>query len=213
MPAGQLTIPSTITSVVSLLCNAGILVGVGDFRQEKGKGAFGSFRVLGEGEKDADRLAKLGKRATNPVRRLEKYHHTAHIFRAREPIAPSLRLCWGKSHKHEGLARNAGRRESDRKEGDGGERERAHLHPWWAPGDGDVRLHLPPGYKRSRPCLADRIGAVLEGANDRFPARERTAGARPRRGLAPRVTHAPSGRGSGEDRALRRSAPKRHATP
>lgn len=41
-------------SVVSLLCNAGVLVGVGDYRQEKGKGAFGSFRVLGEGEKDAE---------------------------------------------------------------------------------------------------------------------------------------------------------------
>jgi len=39
-------------SVVNLLCNAGILVGVGDFRQEKGKGAFGSFRVLGEGQDD-----------------------------------------------------------------------------------------------------------------------------------------------------------------
>lgn len=43
-----------ISSVVSLLCNAGVLIGVGDFRQEKGKGAFGSFRVLGEGEKDAE---------------------------------------------------------------------------------------------------------------------------------------------------------------
>ena len=41
-------------SVVNLLCNAGILVGVGDFRQEKGKGSFGSFRVLGEGEDDPE---------------------------------------------------------------------------------------------------------------------------------------------------------------
>lgn len=39
-------------SVVTLLANAGVLVGVGDYRQEKGKGAFGSFRVIGEGEKD-----------------------------------------------------------------------------------------------------------------------------------------------------------------
>lgn len=44
----------SVQSVVSLLCNAGVLVGVGDFRQEKGKGAFGSFRVLGEGEEDAE---------------------------------------------------------------------------------------------------------------------------------------------------------------
>ncbi len=39
-------------SVVTLLCNAGVLIGVGDFRQEKGKGAFGSFRVIGDGEQD-----------------------------------------------------------------------------------------------------------------------------------------------------------------
>lgn len=39
-------------SVVSLLCNAGVLIGVGDFRQEKGKGSFGCFRVLGDGEDD-----------------------------------------------------------------------------------------------------------------------------------------------------------------
>lgn len=42
----------SIASVVALLCNAGVLVGVGDFRQEKGKGSFGSFRVLGEGQDD-----------------------------------------------------------------------------------------------------------------------------------------------------------------
>lgn len=44
----------SVVSVVSLLCNAGVLIGVGDFRQEKGKGGFGAFRVLGEGEKDAE---------------------------------------------------------------------------------------------------------------------------------------------------------------
>lgn len=44
----------SVTSVVTLLCNAGVLIGVGDFRQEKGKGAFGSFRVLGEGERDPE---------------------------------------------------------------------------------------------------------------------------------------------------------------
>lgn len=49
----QFIVPQlSITSVVSLLCNAGVLIGVGDFRQEKGKGAFGSFRVLGEDEQD-----------------------------------------------------------------------------------------------------------------------------------------------------------------
>ena len=44
----------SVQSVIALLCNAGILIGVGDFRQEKGKGSFGSFRVLGEGEDDAE---------------------------------------------------------------------------------------------------------------------------------------------------------------
>jgi len=42
----------SITSVVALLGNAGILVGVGDFRQEKGKGSFGSFRVIADGDQD-----------------------------------------------------------------------------------------------------------------------------------------------------------------
>jgi hypothetical protein len=42
------------TSVVTLLCNAGLLIGVGDFRQEKGKGGYGTFRVLGDGESDAE---------------------------------------------------------------------------------------------------------------------------------------------------------------
>ena len=44
----------SLTSVVTLLANAGILVGVGDFRQEKGKGAFGSFRVIHEDQEDAE---------------------------------------------------------------------------------------------------------------------------------------------------------------
>lgn len=42
----------TAQSVVSLLINAGILIGVGDYRQQKGKGAYGSFRVLTEDMKD-----------------------------------------------------------------------------------------------------------------------------------------------------------------
>jgi hypothetical protein len=56
----------SVTSVVTLLANAGVLVGVGDFRQEKGKGAFGSFRVLGEGDQDAmwdDLIANQGRAA------------------------------------------------------------------------------------------------------------------------------------------------------
>lgn len=35
-------------SVVSLLTNAGVIVGIGDFRQEKGRGSFGTFAVAGD---------------------------------------------------------------------------------------------------------------------------------------------------------------------
>ena len=63
----QFIVPQlSVSSVVSLLCNAGVLVGVGDFRQEKGKGAFGSFRVIGENEQDDewdDLVANQGREA------------------------------------------------------------------------------------------------------------------------------------------------------
>ena len=39
-------------TTISLLHNAGMLCGVGDFRQEKGKGSFGLFRVIGDQEMD-----------------------------------------------------------------------------------------------------------------------------------------------------------------
>jgi hypothetical protein len=39
-------------AVITLLANAGLLIGVGDYRQEKGKGAFGSFRVLDSRQDD-----------------------------------------------------------------------------------------------------------------------------------------------------------------
>lgn len=42
------------SAIVTLLVNAGVLIGLGDYRQQKGKGAFGSFRVIGEGEDDAE---------------------------------------------------------------------------------------------------------------------------------------------------------------
>jgi hypothetical protein len=40
------------TAVTTLLCNAGIVIGIGDGRQEKGKLSFGCFRVIGGNEKD-----------------------------------------------------------------------------------------------------------------------------------------------------------------
>lgn len=38
----------SVHSVVSLLSNAGVIVGIGDFRQEKGRGSYGCFSVHGE---------------------------------------------------------------------------------------------------------------------------------------------------------------------
>ena len=39
----------TATDVFTLLQNAGTIIGLGDFRQEKGRGAYGCFTVTGEG--------------------------------------------------------------------------------------------------------------------------------------------------------------------
>jgi hypothetical protein len=44
----------SVRSIVSLLANAGVVVGIGDFRQEKGKGSFGTFRVVGDGDDDSE---------------------------------------------------------------------------------------------------------------------------------------------------------------
>ena len=49
-------------SVISLLSNAGVIVGIGDFRQEKGRGSFGTFSVVGDELGDyADLWADLMK--------------------------------------------------------------------------------------------------------------------------------------------------------
>jgi len=51
------------TSVVNLLAAAGITVGVGDFRQEKGAGSYGSFRIVEPDDADFKRITKAGGRA------------------------------------------------------------------------------------------------------------------------------------------------------
>jgi len=38
----------SVHSIISLLANAGIIVGIGDVRQGKGKGSFGTFAVAGD---------------------------------------------------------------------------------------------------------------------------------------------------------------------
>lgn len=63
----QFIVPQlSIASVVTLACNAGVLIGVGDYRQEKGRGNYGLFRVIGEGEDDEewnDLVASHGRAA------------------------------------------------------------------------------------------------------------------------------------------------------
>jgi len=67
----QYIIPQlSLQAVVNLLCNAGVLIGVGDFRQEKGKGAFGSFRVITATEPDDewdDLIANHGRDVQEPA--------------------------------------------------------------------------------------------------------------------------------------------------
>ncbi len=49
----QYVVPNlSYQGVLTLLANAGKVVGVGDYRQEKGKGNYGLFRILGDGQKD-----------------------------------------------------------------------------------------------------------------------------------------------------------------
>lgn len=43
----------SLQGIVSLLTNAGAIVGIGDFRQEKGRGSFGTFSVSGDGDTNA----------------------------------------------------------------------------------------------------------------------------------------------------------------
>jgi hypothetical protein len=38
----------SVHSIISLMANAGIIVGIGDFRQGRGKGSFGIFAVAGD---------------------------------------------------------------------------------------------------------------------------------------------------------------------
>lgn len=43
----------SVHSVASLLSNAGVVCGLGDFRQEKGKGSYGTFRLVSTDEDEA----------------------------------------------------------------------------------------------------------------------------------------------------------------
>lgn len=67
----------SVASVLSLLFNAGVLVGIGDFRQEKGKGSFGSFRVLSTEDDDAeweDLVQNHGRKAQEAALAYPEYY-------------------------------------------------------------------------------------------------------------------------------------------
>lgn len=55
----------TLQSIISLLANAGIVCGLGDYRQEKGAGSYGTFEVFGDEmgarQKDWDRIVSQGR--------------------------------------------------------------------------------------------------------------------------------------------------------
>lgn len=51
-----------LNSIMNLLANAGIVAGIGDFRQEKGAGSYGTFRVVPEGDEDWHRIKDASPR-------------------------------------------------------------------------------------------------------------------------------------------------------
>ena len=46
----------SVHSIVSMLSNAGVIIGIGDFRQGKGKGSYGTFTVHGDDMGDAQAI-------------------------------------------------------------------------------------------------------------------------------------------------------------
>lgn len=55
--------------VASLLANAGTIVGIGDFRQEKGRGSFGTFAVTGE---DLEEWGDVWEKVTKEGREVQE---------------------------------------------------------------------------------------------------------------------------------------------
>jgi hypothetical protein len=53
----------TVRSAVNLLAGGGMVAGVGDYRQEKGKGNFGLFELVGADDENWHRIARSGGRA------------------------------------------------------------------------------------------------------------------------------------------------------
>lgn len=59
-------------SIASLLSNAGVIVGIGDFRQEKGRGSFGTFAVAGSSD-DMGEWAEMWNEITSEGRDVQQY--------------------------------------------------------------------------------------------------------------------------------------------
>ena len=53
----------TLPTVVTLLANAGVVSGIGDWRQEKGAGSFGSFRIAQDDDAEFARIKQTGGRS------------------------------------------------------------------------------------------------------------------------------------------------------
>ena len=49
-------------SVINLLSAAGVITGVGDYRQQKGKSAYGQFELIGKADADYKRILKMDRK-------------------------------------------------------------------------------------------------------------------------------------------------------
>ena len=50
------------TVIANLLANAGLIIGIGDFRQQKGAGSYGQFSLVNEDDEEWHRIAESGGR-------------------------------------------------------------------------------------------------------------------------------------------------------
>lgn len=63
--------------IINLLAAAGVTVGVGDFRQEKGKGSYGQFALVSESDADFKRIVAQGACKAQDEALLEPEYHDA----------------------------------------------------------------------------------------------------------------------------------------
>ena len=68
------------TSIHNLLAAAGLVSGLGDFRQEKGKGSFGQFRVVDPRDEELQAIMKTGGREAQDAALADPECHDAESF-------------------------------------------------------------------------------------------------------------------------------------